>query len=100
MSTQVSRLAAKLAADRDPSTVLTQTLAENSELTAAQVQLLNAQGFLSLNPIATPQEIHVIRTALPDLSTSTPAKTKGPISTSLPAIIPKLSRPRRRSSTR
>ena len=67
MSTPGPGLAAKLAADRDPSIVEAQALAENSALTPAQVQLLDANGFLSLNPIATPQEIQSIRAALQEL---------------------------------
>jgi hypothetical protein len=67
MSTPASSLAAKRAAGSDPSTSVAQTLAENSSLTAAQVQLLDAQGFLSLNPIATPIEIQEIRAALQEL---------------------------------
>lgn len=67
MSTPGPGLAAKLAADRDPSIVEAQALAENSALTRAQVQLLDANGFLSLNPIATPQEIQSIRAALQEL---------------------------------
>ncbi len=67
MSTPGSRLDAKPAEEPVSSTEVAQNLAQNSELTAAQVQRLNAQGFLSLNPIATPQEIQMIRAALQEL---------------------------------
>jgi len=67
MSTPASGLAAKQLSDPSPSPEPIQSLAENSQMTAAQVQLLNSQGFLSLNPIATPQEIQEIRAALQDL---------------------------------
>ncbi len=67
MSTPGPRLEAKPAAEINPIPEAIKTLAENKELTAAQVQSLHAQGFLSLDAITTQQEIREIRIALQEL---------------------------------
>jgi Phytanoyl-CoA dioxygenase (PhyH) len=67
MSTPGSGLAAQRAADSNLASERAQILTDKMELTAAQIQLLNAQGFLSLNAVTTPEEVREIRIALQEL---------------------------------
>ncbi|MFZ3217915.1 MAG: phytanoyl-CoA dioxygenase family protein [Candidatus Acidiferrales bacterium] len=67
MSTPVPGLAVNQTADAHPAAAAIQALAQDVQLTAAQIQLLNTQGFLTLNPITTPEEAGEIRNALQEL---------------------------------
>jgi ectoine hydroxylase-related dioxygenase (phytanoyl-CoA dioxygenase family) len=67
MSTPASGLGAKQGAHLDFPSVVPETLAENKELAAAQVQLLKEQGFLTLSALTTPDEVWEIRKALQEL---------------------------------
>ena len=67
MSTPVSGMAAKPVIPPSPTPVVPQSLADNRELTAAQVQFLSQQGFLTLEALTTREEIREIRSALQEL---------------------------------
>src|ERR1700735_177421 len=67
MSTPVSGMASKPVIPSSLTPVVPQNLAENKELTGAQVQFLSQQGFLTLDAITTREEIREIRSALQEL---------------------------------
>jgi hypothetical protein len=67
MSTPASGLTTNRSSDMRFAAAVPQSLADNKELTAGQVQLLNEQGFLTLSAITTPEEAREIRTALQHL---------------------------------
>ncbi len=67
MSTPVSGLLAKRVQNLQPVPEVIQTLSDNKQLTAPQVQLLKTQGFLSLDAVTTQEEIREIRAALKEL---------------------------------
>jgi hypothetical protein len=67
MSTPGSNLTASLSTAPNSALDEVQPLAETKELTAAQVQLLSAQGFLSLDPLTTQEETREIRNVLQEL---------------------------------
>ena len=67
MSTPVSGMASKPVTPASLTPVVPQNLAENKELTSAQVQFLSQQGFLTLDALTTTDEIREIRSALQEL---------------------------------